>query len=120
MARGRKPGAQRWDDDDWGSFPPASRPIPTERGIKAKSERGAFGGSWWAKRWSAVLESFGWGNRLQRGRSYARQGQVLTLDLSVGQVQSKVQGSRPTPYKVVITIPPLTNGQWERVADALA
>lgn len=111
----------RADDvyDGFGYFQP-SRPIPTDAGIKAKSERGAFAKSWWAKRWLHVLESFGWSNRLQRGRSYARSGQVLDLTLTPGQVKARVQGSQRTPYKVSITVAPLTDAQWEHVTDALA
>jgi hypothetical protein len=41
-----------------------SRPIRTDKGIKARSRRGTFGESWWAKRWIAALEAFGWGSRL--------------------------------------------------------
>src|SRR2546422_4373834 len=48
-----------------------------EGGIKTKSERGDIGSTWWSKRWIGVLESFNMGARLTRGRSYARQGQVL-------------------------------------------
>src|SRR3712207_37388 len=96
-----------------------SRPLPAKDGIKAKNVRGAFGQSWWAKRWIAVLETFGWGNRLTRGRSYARSGQVLNIEIEAGRVRAKVQGSRPTPYKVKIEIPPLTDDQWERAIDAM-
>ncbi len=107
----------RYWDDEW--YEP-SRPRPAKDGIKAKNVRGAFGTSWWAKRWIAVLETFGWGSRLTRGRSYARQGQVLNIDLQVGRVNAKVQGSRATPYKVKIEIPPLGDAQWERAVDSMA
>jgi uncharacterized Zn finger protein len=115
------------DDEDedggygerWGWYTP-SRPIRTERGIKARSQRGAFGESWWAKRWIAALEQFGWGSRLQRGKSYARQGQVLAIDLTPGKVRAKVQGSRPTPYNVTIEMKPLADSQWEQVTEKLA
>lgn len=109
---------RNWYDDDWGY--PSSTPIRTDKGIKAKTQRGTFGESWWAKRWITALEQFGWGNRLTRGRSYARQGQVLSIDLSVGKVAASVQGSRPTPYRVTIKIAPLSDTQWEQVADAMA
>jgi len=105
-------------EDSWYYEP--SRPLPAKDGIKAKTARGGFGQSWWAKRWIAVLETFGWGNRLTRGRSYARSGQVLSIDLEAGRVQAKVQGSRPTPYKVKVEIPPLKDEQWERAIDAMA
>ena len=103
-------------DGDW--YEP-SRPRPAD-GIMAKNVRGAFGASWWAKRWIAVLETFGWGNRLTRGRSYARQGQVLNIDLQAGRVNARVQGSRATPYKVKLDIPPLGDAQWERAIDGMA
>jgi uncharacterized Zn finger protein len=104
-------------DNDW--YEP-SRPRPVKDGIKAKNVRGAFGTSWWAKRWIAVLETFGWGGRLTRGRSYARQGQVLNIDLAIGRVNARVQGSRATPYKVKLEIPPLADEQWERAINAMA
>lgn len=105
-------------DDDW-YFPP-SKPLPAKDGIKAKNVRGAFGQSWWAKRWIGVLESFDWGSRLTRGRSYARSGQVLDIELDSGRVRSRVQGSRPSPYKVKLEIAPLSSAQWERAIDAMA
>lgn len=58
--------------------------------------------------------------RLQRGRSYARQGQVLTLNETQQGIEAKVQGSRPQPYKITIQVTPLTDKQWEQVTDALA
>lgn len=106
------------DDDRW--FYEPSRPLPAKDGIKAKHVRGAFGQSWWAKRWIGVLETFGWGNRLTRGRSYARSGQVLTIDVAAGGVRARVQGSRPVPYKVKVAIPPLKDEQWAHAIDAMA
>ncbi len=106
-------------DDDYGYYPP-SRPIEVEGGIKAKTQRGTFGSSWWAKRWIEVLETFGWGNRLTRGRNYARKGQVVSINIGVGSVQAQVQGTRPTPYKVNMQVATLTDAQWEQVIDAMA
>lgn len=105
-------------EDSWYYEP--SRPLPAKDGIKAKNVRGAFGQSWWAKRWIAVLETFGWGNRLTRGKSYARSGQVLNIELEAGRVRARVQGSRPAPYKVTVEIPPLKGEQWEHAIDAMA
>ena len=89
----------RWDHFRF--FKP-SVPREAKGGIKAQSKRGAFGESWWAKRWIAVLESFNIGARLGRGRSYARSGQVLSIEIEKGMVKAKVQGSRPKPYEVTI------------------
>ena len=85
--------------DKWNrfeGFPPASRPREVKGGIKATSQRGGFGQSWWARRWIQVLESFHIGSRLQRGRSYARKGQVASIEVKKSLIEALVQGSRPT------------------------
>jgi len=110
------PRSRYVDNDEYDYAPPR----PVADGIKAKTAHGAFATSWWAKRWIAVLESFDWGSRLQRGRSYARRGQVVSIDVEAGRVRAKVQGSRATPYKVQITIPPLTDAQWDHVIERMA
>ncbi len=100
-------------------FYPKSTPKAVKGGIKAQSKTGAFGKSWWAKRWIEVLESFNIGARLGRGRSYARKGQVTDINIGPGKVTAKVQGSRPTPYAVTITLPKLTEKDWEKLVAEL-
>jgi uncharacterized Zn finger protein len=104
--------------DGWHHRP--SRPKAVKGGIKAQSKRGSFGENWWAKRWVAVLEGFDIGARLGRGKSYARQGQVLSIDITKGRVKAKVQGSRPTPYEVTIELAPPTPAEWAKVEKSLA
>jgi uncharacterized Zn finger protein len=89
-------------------------------GIKAESREGDFGKSWWAKRWQAVLESFRIASRLARGRTYARSGQVLSMDITTGEVKAVVQGSRPTPYNVSIKVEVLTEEEWDKVLEVLS
>ncbi len=103
----------------WRDIYPRSSPREAKGGIKAQSRGGAFGKSWWAQRWIAVLESFNIGGRLSRGRSYARRGQVLSIDVGKGTVAAKVQGSRPTPYKVTIQVQSLTVTSWKKLAGVL-
>jgi uncharacterized Zn finger protein len=95
-------------------------PIPVEGGIRARSKRGAIGEQWWSQRFIAVLDSYGMSGRLQRGRSYARRGQVIEFSLAAGQVGARVQGSRPQPYQVSIAVQPLTGAQWDEVESRLA
>jgi uncharacterized Zn finger protein len=95
------------------------KPRKPTGGIKAQNKRGQFGATWWGKRWVEVLESFDLGARLQRGRSYARGGQVLNIDIEPGQVTSKVQGSRSAPYRITIQLPVLTDAQWKKIETAL-
>lgn len=97
-----------------------TRPIDTDEGIKAKSKRGDFVKNWWATRWIAAMERVMDRGRLQRGRTYARRGQVLSLAEGKGQITAKVQGSRRTPYKITIELTPLSEKDWEKVLAALA
>jgi uncharacterized Zn finger protein len=107
-------------DDFPGGFPRSGPPRKVKGGIRAQTKRGAFGKSWWAKRWLAVLESLQVGGRLERGRSYARKGQVMDLTIEEGLVRARVQGSRPKPYDVTIRVEPLSRAEWQRVAKVLA
>src|SRR5689334_2231690 len=100
-------------------FFPRSRPRQAKGGIKAQSQRGSFGSTWWAKRWIAVLESFHIGGRLERGRSYARRGQVLKIDVGKGKVTARVQGSQPKPYEVSIGFKELKAAEWKKLLAAL-
>ncbi len=105
-------------DDYWPHYEP-TRPIEVD-GIKAKSQRGKFVSSWWADKWINALQRLMDAGRLSRGRSYARKGQVLEIDIKGGKVAARVQGSRPSPYKVSIELKPLSDSQWAKVLDALA
>jgi uncharacterized Zn finger protein len=108
----------RWYSD-FGYFEP-SVPRAAKGGIRAHSQQGGFGASWWARRWSAVLDGFQLGSRMQRGRRYARQGQVLSIDFGEGRIQARVQGSRPKPYEVGIRVKTLSKDAWAKVAAAAA
>src|SRR6266849_4890060 len=112
-------GYRRGRGDYWGYYEPTA-PIRVKDGIKAKSERGGIGETWWSKRWVGVLESFSLGTRLTRGRSYARQGQVISIDVEPGIVKAKVQGTQPRPYAIKIKLKPLSDNDWDRVTEAMA
>lgn len=99
---------------------PSSKPRKADGGIKAQSKRGAFGQNWWAKRWLDVISGFGLGARLTRGRTYARSGQVLSVEVGLGQITAKVQGSRVKPYEVRMRVKTLSEKQWDKVLQALS
>ena len=104
---------------DYFYFKP-TKAIQTKDGIKAQSKRGAFAKNWWAQRWIAALEQLVDSGRLSRGRSYARKGQVLSIDETKDGIAARVQGSMRTPYKISIKINHLTDAEWDKVIDALA
>ena len=97
-----------------------SVPRPVEGGLATSKQRGAMAATWWSQRFVQVLESYGLGARMQRGRRYARQGQVISLDVDAGLVTARVQGSRATPYRVEIAWPALGSAVWTSVASAFA
>jgi uncharacterized Zn finger protein len=105
-----------WYDDEY----PKPKPRRPADGIKAQTTWGKFGKNWWASRWIAALERLVDSGRLARGRSYARSGQVLNLDIAAGKVSSRVQGSSARPYRVQIEVAPLDDRAWDAVADAMA
>jgi uncharacterized Zn finger protein len=107
------PRKSSWD----GWYPPPSRPRPVEGGIRAKSSRGPIGETWWSRRFIELLESLRIGGRMDRGRTYARQGQVISMHIDPGAVTAAVQGSRARPYRVRIGLARLSEADW-RLAEA--
>jgi uncharacterized Zn finger protein len=97
-----------------------TKPKEAKDGIKARSKRGAFAKNWWAQRWITALERLVDKGRLSRGRTYARKGQVVSIDETKGGISARVLGSRKTPYRISIQITPLTDAEWDKVFDALA
>lgn len=104
---------------DWWNFEHGPRRAARD-GIKARSQRGDIGESWWSQRFIAAMKEVTDANRLSRGRSYARSGQVMDLKVQPGKVTAKVQGSRPEPYAVSIALKPFTDAQWAQAEAALA
>lgn len=99
---------------------PPSKPRPVEGGLKARSARGAIAQTWWSERFITVLESTAIGTRLQRGKTYARKGQVISLQVDAGMVNAVVQGSRAQPYRVRVGVTAFGKAQWAEVERALA
>ena len=81
-----------------------------------------FGLTWWGQRWIASLEALGvtYANRLPRGRTYARKGTVRDLTVKPGAVTARVEGSRPSPYRVGLRMPVFSDAQWASIVTALA
>ena len=96
-----------------------TRPIKVTGGIQINSTRGAVARTWWSKRFLSVLEQIGVGGRMARGRAYARQGQIIALDVDTGGAAAKVQGSRPQPYAVRVGVSAFGKAEWAEVAQVL-
>ena len=106
--------------DEWYNHYRRTTPRKVRDGIRARSRQGEIGKTWWSRRWLETLESHGWSSRLERGRRYARMGQVVSFKLSSGRVESLVQGSRPKPYRVTIEVKSLPEARWKDIAASMA
>ena len=104
----------------WYKRPTLSAPKAVTGGIKAQNKKRAFGQTWWGKQWITTLEHFNIGERITRGKSYARKGQVTDLVITAKKgVLAKVQGSRVRPYKVSITLTPYSKRATEFLTQKL-
>jgi len=87
-----------------------------------------FTRTWWGQRFISALEEFTDVGRLGRGRSYARNGRILSHQLENGTVKAKVRGSI-NPYFGVYTEPlytttvklkPISRTDWTKVIADVA
>lgn len=70
--------------------------------------------TFWGKAWCDHLESYSdFENRLPRGRTYARNGSVVDLQIEPGKISALVSGSHL--YRTTITIQPLPVARWKAV-----
>ncbi|MBN9416351.1 MAG: SWIM zinc finger family protein [Candidatus Eremiobacteraeota bacterium] len=75
--------------------------------------------SFWGKAWCEHLESFSdIFNRLERGRTYARNGSVLHLAVTPGQIEALVSGG--SLYDVRIRIDDLAPTLWQSIQEKCA
>lgn len=107
-------------DPFWWRDEERSGPRRVEGGIAISRTRGSVARTWWSGRFLAMVESAGVGGRLSRGKTYARAGQIVSLDVDAGGAVAQVQGSRPKPYKARIGVPAFGKAEWATVLDALA
>ena len=72
--------------------------------------------SFWGKSWCTNLERYSdYANRVPRGRSYARHGCVIDLQIARGEIAAQVNGS--SLYKIRITVAPLGAKNWAGICD---
>jgi uncharacterized Zn finger protein len=105
--------------DPQGRFFEGGQPIRVDGGIAVRAKRGKIGEQWWSRRFVDILEQICDGGRLARGRTYARKGQVIDFTMSSGKVIGRVQGSRPDPYTVTLTIDAYDEAQWTTISSAM-
>lgn len=68
---------------------------------------------WWVERWLELLNSYRFKKRLERGRNYAREGNVLNMDFTGAKAKATVQGSEAEPYRVSLFLESFSNEDWD-------
>lgn len=77
------------------------KPRAAKGGIKLRTGRNKpYSSNWWSKRWLRFIEESIGDISLIRGKTYARRGQVLSVEVHPGMIAATVQGSRKAPYQV--------------------
>ena len=75
--------------------------------------------TFWGKAWCSNLEAYSdYSNRLPRGRTYARNGSVVDLQIETGRVRAMVCGT--DMYNVDIEIKALSQKKWSGIKDKCA
>ncbi|MBE7381750.1 MAG: SWIM zinc finger family protein [Leptolyngbya sp. SIO1E4] len=76
--------------------------------------------AWWVQRWVDLLNNYRFKKRLERGRRYAREGNILNLEYEGSKVVALVQGTAPEPYRLSIWLDSFSAEDWNYVIDSLA
>lgn len=116
-----------WYRSDWDSFPRKQTVGERQANARADAARlqkkgrklspvviegNAIANTFWGKAWCKHLETWSdYETRLPRGRSYARNGSVIDLQLAPGVVTALVSGS--SVYEVNIDMQPLELARWK-------
>jgi uncharacterized Zn finger protein len=75
--------------------------------------------TFWGKSWCDNLERYSdFTNRLPRGRTYVRNGSVIDLQISSGEIKALVSGSEI--YEVVVKVAPVTKARWRSICKDCA
>jgi len=84
-----------------------------------KIEGRAIATTFWGKAWCENLERYSdFANRLPRGRTYARNGSVIDLQIGPGEVKALVSGS--SVYQVEVKITPVGKARWKSICKDCA
>jgi uncharacterized Zn finger protein len=123
MARHKK--TSRYDRG-WPAYVPvAERRKKAEQEVRKRLAKGqsispvtidgrAIANTFWGKAWCDNLEGYGdFESRLPRGRTYVRNGSVLDLQVSPGNIKATVSGSEI--YDVTVKVTHLPAARWRSI-----
>lgn len=113
-------------DGEWPAYVPvAERLRQAERKLAKLKKQGravapvkidgrTIAKSFWGKSWCENLERYSdFESRLPRGRTYVRNGSVVDLQITEGQIAAMVAGSEL--YKIKISVAPVARARWKSI-----
>jgi uncharacterized Zn finger protein len=75
--------------------------------------------TFWGKAWCDNLGRYSdFANRLPRGRTYVRNGSVIDLQISSGEIKALVSGTEI--YEVAVKVAPVTKARWRSICKDCA
>ncbi len=78
-----------------------------------------YGQTWWGQQWLNALSNIDYDNRLPRGRSYATKGAIVSIKIVKNSITAKVQGTRPSPYKIDIRVPEFNQKEQDKLTSIM-
>ncbi|PBC38177.1 hypothetical protein CJ178_29810 [Rhodococcus sp. ACPA4] len=81
--------------------------------------RPAFGRTFWGKAFVRVIEQIGDKGRVSRGRTFARSGKVLPLDIRPGRVTGEAWGTQLEPFTATLAVSTLDNTDIDDIITKL-
>jgi len=75
---------------------------------------------WWVLQWLDLLEKYRFKKRLERGRNYAREGNIVSINFEGPKVTANVQGNAEDPYELWIKLDQFSDEDWNYIIQSLA
>jgi uncharacterized Zn finger protein len=75
---------------------------------------------WWVLRWLDLLDKYRFKKRLERGRRYATEGNILSIAFQGAEVVATVQGTENEPYELSIYLDIFSNEDWDYVIETMS
>ena len=75
---------------------------------------------WWVEKWLELLDSYRFKKRLERGRTYSREGNVLKIEFKQFQLVAEIQGKEEKPYRVTLALDVFSDEDWGYVVATMS
>lgn len=75
---------------------------------------------WWVEKWLELLDSYRFKKRLERGRNYSREGNVLKIEFKQSQLIAEIQGTEEKPYRVTLALDVFSDEDWGYIVATMS